>query len=121
MVRACGPPCGLQHTVCPIQVILIFSAVTSHIPLLATHILKTLSQYRFAAVCSSVAKIEFLKYREFAYAGVVPVGDLPSTFLDCPAGAYVPSRRNFIALTRQIKGIKVARRWPPDIENSFVI
>ena len=56
-------------------------------------------------MCSSVAKIEFLKYREFAYAGVVPVGDLPATYLDCPADAYVPSRRNFIALTRQIKAV----------------
>jgi len=62
-----------------------------------------LAAFRFAAVCSSRCRLEFLKYRELAYAGVVPVGDMPATLLDCPAAAWVPWRRNFIALAQQIR------------------
>lgn len=52
--------------------------------------LELLSGFRFAAICSSRCRLEFLKYREFAYAGVVPVGDMPSTLLDCPTDAWIP-------------------------------
>jgi hypothetical protein len=62
-----------------------------------------LAAFRFASVCSSRCRLELLKYREFAYAGVVPVGDMPATLLDCPADAWVPWRRNFVALTEQIR------------------
>lgn len=62
-----------------------------------------LANFRFAAVCSSRCRLEFLKYRECAYAGVVPVGDMPATLLDCPASAWVPWRRNFIELTRSLR------------------
>lgn len=62
-----------------------------------------LAGYRFAAVCSSRCRLEFLKYREFAYANVVPVGDLPATLLDCPADAWLPWRRNFVAATRAMR------------------
>jgi hypothetical protein len=65
--------------------------------------LNRLARFRFAAVCSSRCRLEFLKYREFAYAGVVPVGDMPAPLLDCPADAWLPWRRNFVALARQIK------------------
>ena len=62
-----------------------------------------LAAFRFAAVCSSRCRLEFLKYREFAYAGVVPVGDMPATLLDCPADAWVSWRRNFLALAQQMR------------------
>ena len=61
-----------------------------------------LSRFRFAAVCSSRCRLEFLKYREFAYAGVVPVGDLPATLLDAPEGSWIPWRPNFVKLTSQL-------------------
>lgn len=64
-----------------------------------------LAKFRFAAVCSSRCRLEFLKYRECAYAGVVPVGDMPATLLDCPASAWVPWRRNFIELTRSLRAM----------------
>ena len=64
-----------------------------------------LARFRFAAVCSSRCRLEFLKYREFAYAGVVPVGDMPATLLDCPGDAWVPWRRNFVALTRSLRAM----------------
>jgi len=67
--------------------------------------MELLATFRFAAVCSSRCRIELLKYREFAYAGVVPVGDMPATLLDCPSDAWVPWRRNFIALTRTLKSM----------------
>jgi hypothetical protein len=62
-----------------------------------------LAAFRFAAVCSSRCRLEFLKYREFAYAGVVPVGDMPATLLDCPDDAWIPWRPNFVALTQKIR------------------
>jgi hypothetical protein len=65
--------------------------------------IRRLAAFRFAAVCSSRCRLEFLKYREFAYAGVVPVGDMPATLLDCPTDAWISWRRNFIALTREMK------------------
>ena len=46
-----------------------------------------------------------LKYREFAYAGVAPVGDMPATLLDCPADAWVPWQRNFVALTQTLRNM----------------
>jgi hypothetical protein len=65
--------------------------------------IKYLAAFKFAAVCSSRCRLEFLKYREFAYAGVVPVGDMPASLLDCPFDAWVPWRRNFIDLTHKIR------------------
>lgn len=64
--------------------------------------IEKLSEYRFAVVCSSRLGLEFLKYRELAYAGCVPVGDLAGTLLDCPSGAYVPWRRNFFKTLKDL-------------------
>jgi len=61
-----------------------------------------LAHHKFAFVCSSRYRLEFLKYREVAYAGCVPIGDLPYTFLDCPEDAHISFRSNILALTRQI-------------------
>lgn len=61
-----------------------------------------LAQYRFAFVCGSRDRLEFLKYREIAYAGAVPVGALPDTLLDCPADAWISWRRNLPALQRRL-------------------
>jgi hypothetical protein len=62
-----------------------------------------LSHFRFGAVCSSRCRVELLKYREFAYAGLAPVGDLPLTLLDCPADAWLPWKRNIFAMTRAMR------------------
>jgi hypothetical protein len=70
----------------------------------------TLSRYRFGAVCSSRCRLEFLKYREFAYAGVSPVGDLPLTLLDCPADAWLPWRRNTFVLTAAMRDAGESQR-----------
>lgn len=49
-----------------------------------------LRQYRFGFVCPTRSGSELLRYREFAYAGLVPVGSLPDTLIDCPADAWIP-------------------------------
>ena len=64
--------------------------------------LQWLSGYKFAFLCSSRSRLEFLKYREIAYAGCVPVGDLPATLLDCPRDAFFHYRRNWLAMSRDI-------------------
>jgi hypothetical protein len=64
---------------------------------IGTAYLDELSRYRYGVVCSSRCRLEFLKYREFAYAGIVPVGDMPSTLLDCPSDAWLSWRRNVFA------------------------
>ncbi|MCW3466989.1 hypothetical protein [Chitinophaga nivalis] len=40
-----------------------------------------LSQYKFMFLCPSRCQLEFLKFRECAYAGCVPVGQLPTSML----------------------------------------
>ncbi len=64
--------------------------------------LEYLARYRFAFVCSGRSRLEFLKYRELAYAGVVPVGNLPDTLMECGESAYLRWRKNPFALARQI-------------------
>jgi hypothetical protein len=61
-----------------------------------------LSQYRFAVVCSSRLRLEFLKYRELAYAGCAPIGDLPGTLMDCPTEGFIPWRRNSLKTLQRI-------------------
>jgi len=39
--------------------------------------IRLLSQYKFMFLCPSRCNLEFMKYRECAYAGCVPVGKLP--------------------------------------------
>lgn len=61
-----------------------------------------LASHKFAFVCSSRWRLEFQKYREVAYAGCVPVGDMPYTLLDCPQNAHIAFRYNTFRLTRQL-------------------
>ena len=61
-----------------------------------------LALHRFAFVCSSRCRLEFLKYREVAYAGCVPVGDMPYTLLDCPENARIGFGSNPFRLTREL-------------------
>ena len=49
-----------------------------------------LRRYRFGFVCPTRNGCELLRYREFAYAGVAPVGGLPDTLVDCPDDAWIP-------------------------------
>lgn len=65
--------------------------------------IQKLAEHRFAFACSSVARIELLKYREIAYAGSVPVGDLPTALMDFPRDAFVPWRRNPFALASDVR------------------
>jgi len=55
-----------------------------------------LARYRFAFACSSRCRLEFLKYREIAYAGSILVGDLPSSLYFDAKDCYIPWGRNFI-------------------------
>lgn len=64
--------------------------------------LEWLSGFTLAFACSSRSRLELLKYREIAYAGCVPIGDLPATLLDAPDDAWMPYRRNWAALARQL-------------------
>src|SRR5262249_32021944 len=70
-----------------------------------------LAAFRFAAVCSSRCRLEFLKYRELAYAGVVPVGDMPAPLLDCTVDAWVQWWRNIFALAQQIRTMSDSATW----------
>ncbi len=47
-----------------------------------------LSRHVAAFVDSSIYRVEFLKYREIAYAGCAPVGDLPWSLNECPHWAF---------------------------------
>ncbi|MFT3722176.1 MAG: hypothetical protein QM773_01215 [Hyphomonadaceae bacterium] len=69
-----------------------------------------LASHKFAVVCSSRLRLEFLKYRELAYAGCVPVGDLPGTLMDCPAEAFVVWRRNFMLTLAAIRNSETERQ-----------
>jgi hypothetical protein len=48
-----------------------------------------LSQFAAGFVDSSIYRIELLKYRELAYAGCAPLGDLPWALYDCPRSAFL--------------------------------
>ena len=50
--------------------------------------IRWLSSFTAAFTDSSIYRIEFLKYREVAYAGCAPVGDLPWSLFDCPPVAF---------------------------------
>lgn len=67
---------------------------------------ETLAKYRYAFVCPSQYKLEFLKYREIAYAGCVPCGELPPTLWDCPDGALLPWRRNVFKTVQTVMASK---------------
>lgn len=53
-----------------------------------SHYIKWLSNHRAAFTDSSIYRVELLKYREIAYAGCAPVGDLPWSLFDCPKQAF---------------------------------
>jgi hypothetical protein len=53
---------------------------------------KWLSKYTAAFTDSSIYRIELLKYREIAYAGCAPIGDLPWSLFDCPSTAFFQFR-----------------------------
>jgi hypothetical protein len=50
--------------------------------------LRWLSKFRAAFTDSSAYRIELLKYREIAYAGSAPLGDLPWSLFECPDAAF---------------------------------
>jgi len=47
-----------------------------------------LSHHRSAFIDSSIYRVELLKYREAAYAGCAPFGDLPWSLHECPDDAF---------------------------------
>jgi len=51
--------------------------------------LEAVAEYKYAFVSPGRTSSEFLKYREFAYAGTCPVGHLPTALDDCPEDAFV--------------------------------
>ena len=64
--------------------------------------IEEVAKYRYAFVSPGRNSSEFLKYREFAYAGTCPVGHLPDSLADCPVDAFVKyngSAWSFVANT----------------------
>lgn len=52
--------------------------------------LDAMAKYKYAFVCSRREGIELQKYRDCAYAGCAPFGDLPAALRDCPQDAFIP-------------------------------
>jgi hypothetical protein len=48
-----------------------------------------MARYKYAFVCSRLERIELQKYRDCAYAGCAPFGDLPEALDDCPRDAFL--------------------------------
>lgn len=70
-----------------------------------------LSQFRVAFVDSSLYRLEFLKYREIAYAGCAPIGDLPWSLNECPDDAFLVVNKSldFIRARRLLSDAEAAR------------
>ena len=64
---------------------------------------KYIAGYTAAFSCSSTYRMELMKFREIAYAGCIPVGDLPFSLVDCALNAHLPWRRNWIALGQLVR------------------
>jgi hypothetical protein len=60
--------------------------------IMGTDYLRWLSRYTAAFTDSSIYRIELLKYREIAYAGFAPIGDLPWSLFECPPPAFYEFR-----------------------------
>lgn len=52
--------------------------------------LHVMARFQYAFVCGSRKKTELQKYRECAYAGCAPIGELASSLADCPVDAFIP-------------------------------
>jgi hypothetical protein len=63
-------------------------AVPRHL-IIGTSYVKWLSQFVAAFVDSTIYRIELLKYREIAYAGCAPIGDLPWSLYDCNEASFI--------------------------------
>lgn len=64
---------------------------------------REIARHRYAFVCAARNGCELLKYREIAYAGSCPVGELPPSLADCPDDAFVTyDRRNLHLFRRTI-------------------
>jgi hypothetical protein len=74
-----------------------------------------LSRYSTASVCSAIYRVEVQKYREIAYAGAAPIGDLPHTLTDYGNHIHIPWRRNHFALALKISDPE----YTSEIANSF--
>lgn len=57
--------------------------------IMGTSFVRWLSRFTAAFTDSTIYRIELLKYREIAYAGCAPVGDLPWSLFACPASAFL--------------------------------
>lgn len=62
---------------------------------------REIARHRFAFVCATRNGCELLKYREIAYAGACPVGELPPSLADCPVDAVVAYDRRDLRLFRR--------------------
>ena len=67
--------------------------------------IQRMAEYTHSFSCSSSYRIELLKYREIAYAGCVPVGDLPFSLIECPPSAQKPWRKNWPLLAYNVRAL----------------
>jgi hypothetical protein len=63
------------------------SGLPSH-QIIGAAYLQWLSRFTAAFTDSSIYRVEFLKFREIAYAGCAPIGDLPWSMFDCPKSVF---------------------------------
>ncbi len=61
--------------------------VPSH-NLMGTSYLQWLSHFTAAFSDSTIYRVELLKFREIAYAGCAPIGDLPWSMFECPQSVF---------------------------------
>lgn len=84
--RLLGQIIRLPHPGYPEKVLRQFHSITG------SSYLRWLAQFTAAFVDSSVYRVELLKYREIAYAGCAPIGDLPWSLNECPSEAFFEFR-----------------------------
>jgi len=63
-----------------------------------------MAQFQYAFVCGSFKGIELQKYRDCAYAGCAPFGDLPGALSDCPRDAFFAFDGTMLSSIRAVYG-----------------
>ena len=74
-----------------------------------------LSKFTLGFTDSSIYRIELLKYREMAYAGCAPIGDLPWSLHDCPKSGFIHHDN----LSRLLTVARSSSEWTESIACSF--
>lgn len=83
---------------------------TAH-QVVGSNFVQWLARHTAAFTDSSIYRIELLKYREIAYAGCVPVGDLPWSLFECPDSAlmHYQSLADLLLYRKILKDVEVTQ------------